>query len=107
MKQVINNLVMNARDAIPQGGRIYVRAENVRPGEGDILNLKKGKYVRVYIEDNDVGIPEEHLGKVFEPYFTTKGMGADRGTGLGLSVCHLIINKHGGHVEVKSEVRVG
>ena len=107
MRQVFSNLIINADEALPQGGTIMIRAENVTLVGGDAPGLKEGKYVRVSIEDDGAGIPEKDKGKIFDPYFSTKEMGGQRGMGLGLSVCHSIIKKHGGSIEVESEVGVG
>ena len=107
MHQVFSNLIINANEALLQGGVIRIRAENVSLGEGDASGLKEGRYVKVSIEDDGIGIPEKDKNKIFDPYFSTKEMGGQRGMGLGLSVCHSIIKKHGGHIEVESEVGVG
>jgi PAS domain S-box-containing protein len=98
MTQVISNLVINANQAMPKGGVVKVMAGNITLGAKDNPPLKKGRYVKVSIEDQGVGIPEEHLQKVFDPYFTTK----EKGSGLGLSSVYSIIKKHEGHIEVTS-----
>jgi signal transduction histidine kinase/ActR/RegA family two-component response regulator len=96
--QVIRNLVLNAREAMPKGGRVTIRAENVgEPTAG----------VRVTIADHGPGIPADLLPKVFDPYFSTKQRGAQRGTGLGLTVCRAIVEQHGGTLTVDSTVGVG
>ena len=107
IKQVVGNLAMNAREAMPEGGVLTVTGKNVMLHSGDISNLSEGKYVRVSIEDKGVGIPEGLLDKIFDPYFSTKEMGAQKGMGLGLSICYSIILKHGGHMGVKSKTGVG
>ena len=107
MRQVFSNLMINANDALPQGGTIRIRAENVSLGGGDASGPKEGKYVRVSIEDDGIGIPEKDKAKIFDPYFSTKEMGGQRGMGLGLSVCHAIIEKHGGRIKVESEAGMG
>ncbi len=107
MKQVISNLVINATEAMPQGGTIDVRAENVSLCEGDILNLEEGKYIKISVRDEGAGIPQEDLEKIFDPYFSTKEMGAQKGMGLGLSICHSIIKRHGGHIGVASDEGIG
>lgn len=104
--QAMYNLVMNARDAMNNGGTIKVAAENVNSADG-IPTLKKGKYVKISFEDEGAGIPEKHLEKIFDPYFSTKEMGAQKGMGLGLSICHSIIKGHGGDVSVESQEGVG
>jgi len=99
ISQVIQNLVLNAAQAMPEGGivRIYVDAVDVN--ENYPLPLGPGRYIKISIVDNGKGIPEEHLGKIFDPFFTTK----EKGSGLGLSVCYRIVKNHNGHIEVESE----
>jgi len=97
--QVINNLVLNAVQAMPDGGTITVRAENVTLGPAEISALKKGRYVKISIIDHGVGIPEGLLGRIFDPYFTTK----PTGSGLGLASSYAIIKKHEGHLAVESK----
>ncbi len=104
--QAIYNLVINAREAMPDGGLIRIAARNIAIGEG-ASSLDPGDYVMITIKDQGVGIPADNLGKIFDPYFTTKEMGADKGTGLGLSICHSIIKKHGGDIAVESKVDRG
>ena len=101
--QVIRNLVLNAREAMPEGGVISVRAENVVLGPQEHPSLPPGDYVRVSITDWGGGIPKEVLSKVFDPYFSTKRRGAQKGMGLGLAICHTVIQKHGGAITVESE----
>ena len=102
ISQVINNIIMNADEAMPEGGVIKVRAENVVVGE-DALPLKEGNYVRISIADSGVGIPRNYVQKIFDPYFTTK----QKGSGLGLSTCYSIVKRHEGHIDVESELGVG
>lgn len=102
ISQVINNIVMNADEAMPEGGVIRVRAENVIIKEGE-LPLEDGRYVKISVEDKGVGIPRNYLTKIFDPYFTTK----QKGSGLGLSTCYSIIKRHDGYIDVESEVEVG
>ena len=98
LSQVINNLILNAQQAMPQGGTIHVVAENVTLGPDNGLPLI-GDYVRTAITDQGDGIAKAHLGKVFDPFFTTK----PKGTGLGLATSYAIIKKHRGHMTVQSE----
>ena len=105
--QAIHNLVINAVEAMPKGGTIRIVPRNLEVEEKNSHFLKKGRYLKISIIDEGVGIPEEHLEKVFDPYFSTKEMGMRKGTGLGLSICHSIIKKHKGHITVESEVGVG
>jgi PAS domain S-box-containing protein len=105
--QVIRNLVLNAREARPAGRVISVRAENVVLGPQDSPSLPPGDYVRVSITDWGGGISKEVLPKIFDPYFSTKHRGNQKGMGLGLSICHTVIQKHGGAIAVESEPGVG
>jgi signal transduction histidine kinase len=91
INQVFMNLLVNASQAIPDRGTITIKTS------------KKGEFVRIAISDTGVGIPEENLSKVFDPGFTTKGVGI--GTGLGLSICYKIIQEHHGRIEVESSDR--
>jgi two-component system cell cycle sensor histidine kinase/response regulator CckA len=105
LDQVITNLCVNARDAMPAGGKLVLRTEPVilerppRPG------ARPGRYVLLTVADTGMGMPAELLDRVFEPFFTTKGAGA--GTGLGLSVALGIVEQHGGTMQVRSEVGAG
>lgn len=110
MTHAINNLITNAVESIPGGGSIEVKAEN-SIFSSEILEqnlpLPKGKYVKISIRDQGLGIPEEHLPMIFDPYFSTKERGTQKGMGPGLTTTFSIINKHDGHITVKSEVGVG
>lgn len=99
--QVVHNLVLNAIQAMPEGGVMDVRAENV-PATANGGPATRPQ-VRIAIHDHGVGIPEAHLGKIFDPYFTTKSLGS----GLGLATAHAIIMSHGGHMAVDSTVGLG
>ena len=102
---VIHNLVMNAREAMPGGGIIKVAAENVNvaaKSPGLKIGLEKGNYVKISITDQGIGISRENLDKIFDPYFSTKEMGTQKGMGLGLSICHSIIKKHNGDIVAES-----
>lgn len=103
ISQVINNLIINAVQAMPEGGTITVRAVNVRITGKTALPLEKGKYVRISVSDTGVGIPQDHLNKIFDPYFTTK----PKGTGLGLATSYSIVKKHGGLMTVDSDEGIG
>ncbi len=103
ISQVVNNMIINAGQAMPKGGMIEVRAENMVIKVKGLLPLKDGNYIKVSIRDQGMGIPEEHLQKIFAPYFTTK----QEGSGLGLAISHFIIRNHRGHIEVESQVGVG
>ena len=102
IQQVIRNVVLNAREAIPQGGTVSVRAENVVLGPREFPSLPPGVYVRVSITDQGCGIPKEVLPRIFDPYFSTKQRGQQKGMGLGLTICHRVIQEHGGAISVES-----
>ena len=111
---VIHNLVMNAREAMPGGGIIKVVAENVNIGDKSPgleirsgIGLEKGNYVKISILDQGIGISKEILDKIFDPYFSTKDMGTQKGMGLGLSICHSIIKQHNGNIVAKSIAGTG
>ncbi|MDI6756003.1 MAG: GAF domain-containing protein, partial [Thermodesulfobacteriota bacterium] len=107
MRQVIYNIVINAREAMPGGGTINIVAENITHGPADRHSSKDGKYVRVSIKDHGVGIPQENLEKIFDPYFSTKEMGSQKGMGLGLAISHSIVKNHGGFITAESIVEKG
>ncbi|MDR4504529.1 MAG: ATP-binding protein [Candidatus Scalindua sp.] len=103
MQQAINNLMINAVQALPEGGNIKVAIENVILGSGNTLPLSKGKYVKITIQDDGIGISPENMQKVFDPYFTTKEINS----GLGLSIAYSIIKRQGGYITVTSKKEVG
>ena len=103
ISQVIQNLVLNAIHAMNKVGRIRIVGKNIDIEENDLLGLKRGKYIRIDIEDKGKGIPKEILNNIFDPYFTTK----HDGTGLGLSICQSIIHKHGGLITFNSKIGNG
>jgi PAS domain S-box-containing protein len=102
VRQVVANLTVNAREAMPDGGVLRVVLRGCTVSAQDGLALTPGDYVHVSFRDTGKGIPPDHLGKIFDPYFTTKQMGCQKGMGLGLAVCHAIIRKHGGLITVES-----
>jgi PAS domain S-box-containing protein len=104
--QVFTNVLINAQQAMPQGGAIEIRAENrVEPDSRYeyALRVEAGPYIRVSIIDKGIGIPKESLGSIFDPYFSTK----QKGSGLGLATSHSIIKNHGGYVSVESKLGEG
>ena len=103
MSQVIQNLIINAEQAMPEGKRIRISLENVEFKKNEIPGLKKGKFVRIKIIDQGIGIKKDHLNKIFDPYFTTK----QKGSGLGLATAYSIIKRHEGHIGVKSDIGKG
>ncbi|MBW1861366.1 MAG: response regulator [Deltaproteobacteria bacterium] len=107
MKQVIHNIVTNSMEAMPGQGMIKVYCRNIDISEKDGLTLKHGKYVKISLEDQGSGIAEENLSKVFDPYFSTKEMGSQKGMGLGLAVAHSIVKKHGGLITIESQLGTG
>ena len=101
--QVFQNLIINAIQAMPNGGTIKISAANLSLGEVNHLSLRSGDYVKISIQDQGMGIPIEHLPKIFDPYFTTK----QKGSGLGLATSYSIINHHQGHISVESKMAQG
>jgi PAS domain S-box-containing protein len=102
-QQVLLNLIVNARDAMPQGGKLILETSNVdRNGKGDAGPAKgaPGRYVMVAVRDSGIGMDEPTLSHLFEPFFTTKAQG--KGTGLGLAMVYGTVRQSGGHVEVES-----
>lgn len=102
IRQVFATLVTNAREAMPQGGSLNVSASAVTLPALNNLTLPPGDYLHLLFEDSGVGIPPENMPKIFDPYFTTKEMGAQKGMGLGLAVCYSIIKHHNGHIHAES-----
>ncbi|HPT88579.1 MAG TPA: PAS domain S-box protein [Bacillota bacterium] len=102
ISQVLNNLVINADQAMPDGGIIRVMAHNVMKTREDSM-FPEGKYVKISVIDHGIGIAEEHLPYIFDPYFTTKV----NGNGLGLATSYAIIKKHDGYIEVQSQPNKG
>ncbi len=106
-QQVIMNLAINARDAMPDGGRLLIEAKNcvVQPQSPTIVGLKPGPYVRITVTDSGVGMDKGTREKVFEPFFTTKDKG--KGTGLGLSQVYGFVQQSGGGIEIESQLGRG
>lgn len=101
--QVIDNLIINALQAMPTGGTIDITANNCTIKENEHSFLQEGCYVKISIKDTGTGIPKDILSKIFDPFFTTK----PKGHGLGLASSYSIINKHGGCIDVETEIGVG
>ncbi len=104
IEQVIMNIAVNARDAMPEGGKLLIRTENAILDEGDcriIAEARTGKFVRLSIADTGTGMPPDTVHHMFEPFFSTKEPG--KGTGLGLAVVYGIVKQHGGFIHVCSE----
>jgi two-component system cell cycle sensor histidine kinase/response regulator CckA len=107
-EQVVMNLVVNARDAMPAGGEILIRTANTRIAEERRIGratMPRGRYVLIEVIDQGVGIPPDKIDQIFEPFFTTKKVGD--GTGLGLSTVYGIVKQTGGFIFVESEVGRG
>jgi len=100
--QVIQNLVINANQAMPEGGIIQIKAENIELQPDNSYALKSGIFVHISISDEGIGIPQKYLSKIFDPYFTTKQQ-IGGGSGLGLAVANAVINNHNGAITVESE----
>ncbi len=108
MEQLLMNLAVNARDAMPDGGRLLIRLDSVAVDDAHAAlhpPAQPGRYLRLAVSDTGCGIAPEHLPRIYEPFFTTKEVG--RGTGLGLATVFGIVQQHKGWVEVTSEVNVG
>lgn len=101
--RVVDNLVRNSMQAMPQGGTVSVSGDSVQLRLGEHQVLPAGRYVRITVADNGPGIPRQILPRIFDPFFTTK----EKGTGLGLATAYSIVRKHDGHIDVESTVDVG
>jgi signal transduction histidine kinase len=107
ISQVIRNLALNAREAMPGGGTVRLRAENiVLPATND-FELRAGNYLRIQLSDSGRGIEPKLLPKIFDPYFSTKQRGVQKGMGLGLTICHTVIERHGGAISLQSTLGQG
>lgn len=105
--QVFNNIFVNAREAMPEGGAVTITGKNVVISGQEVTPLKKGLYAKISVKDTGRGIPASVLDRIFDPYFSTKGLGSIKGTGLGLSICMSIVKKHEGHISVESQEGAG
>jgi two-component system, cell cycle sensor histidine kinase and response regulator CckA len=108
LDQIIMNLIINAKDAMPDGGELTIRTKNILINENNLNffpKAQKGGHVVLEVEDTGTGIENEIISKIFDPFFTTKSSG--KGTGLGLSVVDGIVNQNGGWIDVSSEIKKG
>ncbi|MBN1578412.1 MAG: PAS domain-containing protein [Chitinispirillaceae bacterium] len=103
MNQIFNNILLNSRHAMPNGGMIRIEAYNREIKQNEISDLSEGVYVSITVRDQGTGIPQDYLTKVFDPFFTTK----QSGSGLGLATTYSIVRKHGGHISIQSELGNG
>jgi len=103
IQQVFSNLTINANQAMPDGGHLYITLENAEIGMGQIPDLIPGKYIKGTVRDEGIGIDPKHIDRIFDPYFTTK----QTGSGLGLATVFSIIKKHEGHIKVNSILNKG
>jgi signal transduction histidine kinase len=99
MKQVFMNLILNAIQAMKEGGSIYISTRQITKSEAG----QSARFVQIEVRDTGVGIPEDNLDHIFDPFFTSK----DEGSGLGLSISHQIVQEHGGYVTVESKIAKG
>ncbi len=103
ISQVVQNLIINANQAMPMGGTITVGAENLQVESPGPLPVRPGRYVKISVSDTGGGIPEDILPRIFDPYFTTK----QHGSGLGLATAYSIMKRHGGYINVESRPGAG
>lgn len=99
ISQVVNNLIINANQAMPDGGTVFLRCENIQLTAEDVRPLKPGPYLKISVNDHGVGIHKDQLNRIFDPYFTTKA----NGSGLGLATSYSIVKRHDGHICIESE----
>jgi PAS domain S-box-containing protein len=103
LSYAVRNLISNAREAMGGKGLITISSDNLAVTDRDKLGITPGDYVRISVRDTGIGIPEEHISRIFDPYFTTKDAGAKQGIGLGLAIAHSIVSNHDGTIAAESE----
>jgi PAS domain S-box-containing protein len=102
LEQVLNNIIINAVQSMPSGGKIEISAENIEL-EKPRFPLKPGKFIKMSVKDEGIGIPDKYISKIFDPYFTTK----KEGSGMGLAISNEIIRQHGGYIDIESDIGKG
>ena len=110
MREAINGIINNAREAMPEGGVITIAAKNMPLETGEIapdFPGQSGRFIQISVQDQGIGISEEILDKVFDPYFSTKERGVQKGMGLGLAIIHSIAKMHEGYIEITSQTGTG
>jgi PAS domain S-box-containing protein len=107
IKQVFENLLTNAKEAMSAGGTVRIDIDNYLSDSKKVLTLGAGRYVCIALQDDGKGIPVENLPKIFDPYFSTKDTYSQRGMGLGLSICHAVMKRHNGQISVESTAGTG
>ncbi len=110
MKQAVGNLMTNAVDSMPAGGSVDLKAENVKTVTDTVsrnMPFEDGNHIKITISDNGIGIPEENIARIFDPYFSTKSRGTQKGMGLGLTTAWSVITRHGGRLTVESKFGTG
>ena len=103
INQVIQNIIINAEQTMPEGGTIRISAENITVETNSGLPLRAGRYVKMTFQDQGSGITEGNINKIFDPFFSTK----QTGSGLGLTIAYAIVKRHDGHIVVNSQVGLG
>ncbi len=98
ISEAVRQLIINSREAMPSGGTVRLHADNIEHLAGQGLDLLPGRYVRLRVSDEGTGMPADLQTRVFDPYFSTKQRGVQKGMGLGLTICHSIFQKHGGAI---------
>ncbi|MEE9523693.1 MAG: PAS domain S-box protein, partial [Thermodesulfovibrionales bacterium] len=108
IEQILMNLIINARDAMPQGGEVIISTDAVELSPDDIKfasEIRKGMFIKLSVSDSGTGIDKKHIDRIFEPFYSTKEVG--KGTGLGLAMVYGIVKEHCGYINVDSEIGIG
>jgi len=107
IQHMLVNLVVNSKEAMPDGGTIEIEAKNIQLAPFDVPTLRAGSYVRLTIRDHGPGISKENLPRIFDPYFSTKQRGSQKGMGLGLTIAYSIVKRHDGNISMRSNPGTG